>query len=161
MVRTEYEQLGGWSRGLARPGWGLMGAFLAVGHALRGLGDGLGGCGAVCGGCVQGVCMCVCVRALGKTGCLAVWLKGRLCILTWFSGSRALAASEAAAAPFARPQMWSAPFPPAGLVLGCCLRQGLPSGEPAGLGFTPPPPGSLWGGASCLGGEGLLQGSAW
>ena len=50
-----------------------MGAFLAVGHALRGLGDGLGGCGAVWGVCARCV-GCVCV--LGKTGCLAVSLSG-------------------------------------------------------------------------------------
>ena len=114
-MRTEFEQLGGWSCGLAQPGWGLMGAFLALGRAVRGLSDGPGDWGAVgarvCA-CVR-VCVCVCARALREAGSLAVWLRGRLCVLTCFS--RAGGPSEAAAAPFARPQMWSAPFPPAGL----------------------------------------------
>ena len=76
------------------------------GRALRGLADGPSGCWR--GACVRvRVCVRVCVFM-----CVCVLLFGQGAASTSCPGSRALAASEAAAAPFARPQMWSARFPP-------------------------------------------------
>lgn len=98
VVRTGCGQSGGWSCGSARPRRGLVGALLDVHCVVRAMAPAAAG----------GARACMCAR--GGVG-LAFWPGSRSASCP---GSRALAASEAAAAPFPRPQMWSARFPPAG-----------------------------------------------
>lgn len=97
---------------------------------------------------VRGVCVCgVCEwrRALSLSGWGAA-------SASW-PGSCVLAASEAAVAPFARPQMWSAPFPPAGLGWPP-LEAGASVWRTGEAGSFPPlPRSSSWGRSELLRGQ--------
>lgn len=122
-----------------------MGAFLAVGRALRGLGHGPGGCGAVCGLCE--VCVCVvCVSEGALSRCLAEEppLRPDLVLVCWRPPRQLLLLSPGLRCG----RLHFLPLASAGRR----LRQGLPSGEPAKLAPSRPCHGHRHGGgASCCG----------
>ena len=142
VVRTAYEQLGGWSCGLPSLAGDSRGLFWlwdvhCVAWAMAPAAV------ALCVGCARGVCVCVC-GVSAKAGSLAVWLRSRLCVLTWFScagGLRGSCCSFRQASDVVG--SISSRWPPL-----AALRQGLPSGEPAELAPSLPCQGRRHGGGA-------------
>ena len=152
MVRTAYEQLGGWSCGLpslAGDSWGLFWLWdvHCVAWAMAPAAV------ALCAGCARGVCVCVCVFVCvcgvsegGLSRCQAEEppLRPDLVLVRWRPPRQLLLLSPGLRCG----RLHFLPLASAGRR----LRQGLPSGEPAELAPSRPCHGRCHGGgASCCG----------